>query len=541
MTLDWSGRRLTGYCSCPHRADGNFCKHLVALGLAVLAARPTSDDDAPATTEAHPATGSGVVDGAAAPPAANPATGSGAGTDGGAGDVVGEYLDGLGADALRELVREMASYSEEGVRALELRAVAATGDGAALAAELEREAAAVMRFGGFIDYWRSFDAAQEVDNFLDELEVQLDAGAPDAVAPALLKVTMRLRKVMERADDSSGALGMAAQRAVDLYARACREGSPDGVKLAKWLGKFRDESPGWPDVGLSGFVDAMGEKGLAAYRRGIAAIAKRMEGESGYVRYELDAMLLELADHDGDVDLAIRLLSEREHPQYEAIIDRLQASDRHREAMAWLERAIEAGRVSGSRMPGGGIFVDPGRAVDMFLADGREEDARALMWREFTGSPVPGNYEAWLAYADRMGFAEEGRAQAWEWVDSQPWRAGDAPIELALHVQDVSRAWEAYDRWGATFMAQKLADAVPQPRPLGALEIYGSLVEESLRNTGREAAVQTVGYLVRMLEFARMAGPAHVAAVDRKIREIRSEYKRRRALLEEMDQAGLPR
>jgi hypothetical protein len=36
-------------------------------------------------------------------------------------------------------------------------------------------------------------------------------------------------------------------------------------------------------------------------------------------------MLLELADHDGDVDRAVHLLAQREHPQYGAIVDRLRA------------------------------------------------------------------------------------------------------------------------------------------------------------------------------------------------------------------------
>jgi uncharacterized Zn finger protein len=36
VELDWSGRLPDGYCSCPHHSDGNFCKHLVAVGLATI-------------------------------------------------------------------------------------------------------------------------------------------------------------------------------------------------------------------------------------------------------------------------------------------------------------------------------------------------------------------------------------------------------------------------------------------------------------------------------------------------------------------------
>ncbi|MGV0872035.1 SWIM zinc finger family protein [Mycolicibacterium sp. XJ879] len=34
VELDWSGPLPDGVCTCPHNADGNFCKHLVAAGLA---------------------------------------------------------------------------------------------------------------------------------------------------------------------------------------------------------------------------------------------------------------------------------------------------------------------------------------------------------------------------------------------------------------------------------------------------------------------------------------------------------------------------
>jgi uncharacterized Zn finger protein len=31
VELDWSGPQPDGSCTCPHAADGHFCKHLVAV------------------------------------------------------------------------------------------------------------------------------------------------------------------------------------------------------------------------------------------------------------------------------------------------------------------------------------------------------------------------------------------------------------------------------------------------------------------------------------------------------------------------------
>ncbi|WP_083663251.1 SWIM zinc finger family protein [Actinomyces mediterranea] len=44
VTLRWNDDGVTGQCTCPHFADGNFCKHLVALGLAVVDAAHPIDE-----------------------------------------------------------------------------------------------------------------------------------------------------------------------------------------------------------------------------------------------------------------------------------------------------------------------------------------------------------------------------------------------------------------------------------------------------------------------------------------------------------------
>ncbi|GAA1506786.1 SWIM zinc finger family protein [Nocardioides humi] len=37
VDLSWADGSPDGSCTCPHYAEGNFCKHLVAVGLAVVA------------------------------------------------------------------------------------------------------------------------------------------------------------------------------------------------------------------------------------------------------------------------------------------------------------------------------------------------------------------------------------------------------------------------------------------------------------------------------------------------------------------------
>ena len=60
----------------------------------------------------------------------------------------------------------------------------------------------------------------------------------------------------------------------------------------------------------------------------MTALDRELADRDQFGRFEIDAMLLELADNDGEVDRAVGLLSQREHTQYGAIIHRLRAAGR---------------------------------------------------------------------------------------------------------------------------------------------------------------------------------------------------------------------
>jgi hypothetical protein len=512
VDLRWSRDGIDGECTCPDSATGNFCKHLVAVGLAVLdaAAAPTTD----------------------------------AGRSG-----VEQYLATLPAETLRELVVEMATFTETATRQLETRAALASGSDAHLRKELEQAASSVLGTGRWLDYRQSFGYATRIEGFLDELEHLLDQGAADTVAPSALRVATRVRKRLMHADDSSGVIGQAGQRAVELYARACREGTPDQAKLGRWLARFRNESPGWPIVTLDDFADALGVKGLTAYRKAVAAIGKRHAdqpvGEFG-VRFELDRMLLELADHDGDVDAAIAILGQGQHPQFVAIIDRLQAAGRDDEVITWLTRAVEADRVAVDRLGNGhnSYWLDADRAVQLFCAAGQQESAMALARDQLRRAPTPASYDFFLRTAARLERLEIERARVLAWLDADGWSTGQTPIVLALHEGDVERAWAAADRWGAGHAWQLLADAQPQPRPADALGLYGPALDDALLFPGRAEAQKAVAILKRMRQLAAAAdnldrSGRHVESLDDRIAEIRVTLRRRRALIEELDRAGL--
>lgn len=465
-------------------------------------------------------------------------TGGGSVPDEPSSSSVQQYLQSLDADQLRELVLHTAGFSEAAARDLEVRAALTTGDPTAVSAQLVGATRDALGARGFIDYRRSFEVAGEATRLLDELQSHLDSGAADTVQPALLKALTRLRTITQKADDSSGAIGDACQRAADLYARSCRERHPQPVKLAKWLAKFRADSPGWPQTVLADFVDAFDDAALLAYRKAVAALDVREAGKDHWHRFELDQMLLELADHDGDVDRAVALLQSGERPEYGAIIERLLAAGRRPEAIEFVDRAVADRRLH-SRA-GNSYILSTEDVARLYLDDGRADDALAVLRTEFAARPVPESYSLLGRIADELDRGDDERADAWDVAEEQAARLknGAVLIELALHEDDLDRAWAAADRFGPGARWESLARASADSRPGRAIDLYRQSLPDLLRHADNRSYQQVATRLVTMRELA--AGRGDTSSVDNEIRTIREEYRRRPSMMAALDRAGLP-
>ena len=504
VELDWSGALPDGSCTCPHHADGNFCKHLVATGLAAIdTGRVAVDDTASSTAEA----------------------------------ALQAAVQAMGVDELRELVMALAQRDGAVRRMLEVRATTAAGDDAQAKAEFETYVRNTLAFRGFVDYRRSFEVAEAASEMLDELENHLDSGAAEVVRPALLLALTRLRKILEQVDDSSGSIGDQCQRAADLYARACRLGQPDPVKLATWLVKFRADSPGWPHVVLADFVDAFDEQALGTYRRAVAALDRKLEGQNHWKRFEVDAMLLELADHDGDVDRAIHLLAQREeHPQYGAIVDRLRAAGRTEEAVAWIDRAVAEGRIS-SHGGGNEYWLSPDHVADTYKGLGRIDDAVAALRADFVRQPSVGAYRVLLDFAvgvDRVDIERSwAMDHARQLAASDRFAAGAVLVQLHMSDGDIDAAWQAADRYGPGWAWRELAVRGAKARPVDAADLYRPELEKDLRYPNSKLYPDIAARLATMAELYERGGRS--ADFASFIAQIRQDYGRRPSLMKALD------
>lgn len=501
VELDWSGSFLDGYCSCPHNADGNFCKHLVATGLAAIDSGRVVVED---TT--------GVIDAS-----------------------LQAVVQAMDVDELRELVLALALRDDGVRRTLELRAASASGDDAQAKAEYETYVQNALEFRGFIDYRETFGVAEAASAVLDELEDLVDSGAAEVARPALLRALTRLRTITEQSDDSSGYIGGQCQRAADLYARACRLGRPDPVKLATWLVKFRADSPGWPDLVLADFADTFDDKALKAYRRAVAALDKKLAGQTSG-RFEVDQMLLELADHDGDVDRAVQLLSEGDHPQFGAIVERLRAAKRTDEAVTWIDRAVAEGRLS-SHGGGNDYWLSPDDVAETYQKLGRIDDAVGVLRAEFDRRPSVENYCALRDFAASIDRADAERSwafdQATRLAATDRFAAGAVLVQLHLCELDIDAAWEAADRYGPGWAWRELADRGAAARPVAAADLYRPELEKDLRYPNSKIYPDIAARLAIMAKLYKKGGRS--ADFAEFMSQIRQEYGRRPALMRALD------
>ena len=186
---------LDGACSCPYGQSGAFCKHCVAVGLALLVGASLDRPDEPTKPKRE----------RQSRPKAD----------------LRAFLASVDTVELIDLLLELAAEDPALHRRLSLRAATA---GNVDATELRRIVNG-LRSRGFLDYSRSFGYARKANDVLDALD-GVAARHPAEVGPLYRLAVQHVTKTSEEADDSSGAIGDAAARAVDGYAAACRLAPP---------------------------------------------------------------------------------------------------------------------------------------------------------------------------------------------------------------------------------------------------------------------------------------------------------------------------
>ncbi|MFF0016197.1 SWIM zinc finger domain-containing protein [Streptomyces sp. NPDC005374] len=499
---------LIGECDCPYGLEGNFCKHLVALGLTLLAQReslPRQREEARSRMQDLDA-----------------------------------WLSALPKDDLLALVREQVSEDRQLRRRLELRAASARGDLTGVRARI-RELLDIGPFAqyGYVEYADARAYADQAAGAVSALDALVRSGrAADAVTVA--REAMRLlAEAGDSVDDSDGGLGQVGERLADAHLAACRAARPEPEELARWLvdhalGELDDSVT---EIDPLDYEDVLGEQGMAALRE------LAVEAWRGNRRGWAEKSLMErLAKVSGDVDTVIAVYASDLAPNgstHLVIAGELDAAGRADEALRWAERGLRETRDLAAVDT---ALVD--YLCDRYARAARPSDAVALRRDHFRARRTLLTYQqlrdaaqaADCRQAEREAALTLLRADAEQ--QREGWYGGPVLLDALLDDEDIDAAWQATADFGAAdrqWLA--LADKARADRPADALGVYLRLAEPLTQQTGNTVYERLVALLLSIRDCHRRLGtPDEFSAYAD---ALRTAQRRKRNLMRLMDEHGL--
>jgi hypothetical protein len=442
----WLGREddgLVGECGCPFGAEGNFCKHCVAVGLVLLSGgAPEPDAD------------------------------------------LGAYLRSLDQRELVELVLEQAGRDPGLYRQLVLRAGTT---GAPQVAVLRRQLDSALRVRGFVDDGYAVRAKDVLDTVRDLVE----AGHAAEARPLARHAVELLAEAMGAVDDPAGAVAGVCRRAVKLYARACAAARPNPAKLATWLFQLRLAWKTWPTIDIGDFAEPLGESGMAAYRTLVNDAWHTLPDDADPT--VLRGMREQLAKLSGDVDTLVDVLADGLPAvrAYRDIVGVLRAEGRLDEAVKWAERgAEETNDVSLTEL-----------LVECYLDAQRGDEAVELRKAELRSARTRLCYARLRETATRAQVWPELRSWALDVLAASP----PELVGALLDDGEVAEAWRAaveYDCVGVEVVRRRC-----ETHPDEVLSAYQELVSACLaRGGGRDCYREGAMLLREFAEVASGCG-----------------------------------
>jgi uncharacterized Zn finger protein len=512
LTLDAAAAQVVDYdCSCPfHEDQGAFCKHLVALGLALLR--------------------DGVEE-------SETAVGRRTKAD------IPTYLARFSHDALIALVLRLAADYPAVKQSLALQAAAAAPGGPDISV-FRQNLSRALHVRGSLQYDDVDDWAQEVETALGQIESLLAAGHGTAVIALAEQALTGVEAAMVRAEDSDGTLGSLLHAAQDLHLRACRVARPDPRALAAQL--YNWEQTGDGEVFLDAvqiYADVLGSEGLAEYERllkndwdALPALSPGMTNAYDSRRSRITGAMETLARASGDTDRLVAVLAHDLSSPYaflrigQVLLEAKRADD----ALRWAERGQTAYPFLDRRLT---EFL-----IERLRAAKRTEEAEAMAWKHFEESPTEESRYVFLRTFAKKQWAQwrvRALATVRAAVQSGPqntWARNDGSLVVRLLLnreKDVEAAWaeaQAFDCEEALWL--ELARRREPTAPQDAIKIYFQRIPTIIEHTGSDYS-EPVALLKRLEALLQNTEEAPIFCDF--VARLRTDFKRRRNFIRDID------
>jgi uncharacterized Zn finger protein len=503
-------------CTCPVGADGEFCKHCVAVGLKWLEA------------------------GQAKSP------GQGKAQQGVTMDDVRAYLLGQDKNALVEMLVDRAMEDDRLRQSLFIKA-AKKGAKKLDLATYRRAIDDAVELDGFVDYRSAYDYAHGIEEAVDSVQELLREGYATEVIELAEYALKAVEEAMGSVDDSNGEMGSILERLQEIHYQACKKAKPDPEALARRLFEWELRTHYDTFYGAAEtYAVPLGKKGLAVYQQLAEAEWTKVpelgpgrdDPEKYGKRFRITHIMETLARQTGNVETVVavkkRDLSLAYH--YLQIAETYKSARQHDLALEWAER---------------GIKTFPERTdsrLREFLAEEyhrrkRHDEAMALIWAEFTESPSLEQYKKLKAHAERIGQWEPWREKALDYLRSQiagakserqrnrwPWyhKADHSElVRIFLWEKDLEGAWrEAQEGGCSNDLWLDLAAKREKEHPEDALPIYQGQIDPTLDRKNNEAYRDAIGLLRKVRELMVRLG--REAEFTNSLDKVRASHKPKR-------------
>jgi hypothetical protein len=428
-------------------------------------------------------------------------------------------------DDLRAIVGKAAERHEDVARAVRLAASRRSGDLSQLRAEIDRG----LRTSRYLGYRESGGWAMKARPITEAIGDAV-ASSPTVELVALIERAIgHVVKVILKADDSDGMIGDVARELLDLHARACDAGSADPIKLARWMVRFRSDDQDFFEVDPVRYASALGELGLAAYRREVKERIAPGSSESFAVKYAQER----LAVLDGDAEGIVRLLGgDLSQPyQFIRVAEAMVELGRDDDVLAWATRGI-------AESSGWQVAQLYDIAAGIRTRRGQPEELLQLRRAQHQQMPSSSTYGLLHRAAQECGMwpTEHSGALA---VLAEHDRGGlvdvllaDGEPESAWQVPGEHPEWDpGAQRW------LRLAEAREPSAPSDSFAVYLRLADVELETTGRAAYVRATAILEKAARAAKAAD--RQAEFAEHLAALRDAHRRRPTFLAALDKARL--
>ena len=511
-------------CSCPHAADGYFCKHAVALGLAWL-------DQAKDVRQSSAASGRKKR----RDPWRDIKT----------------YLDRQPANTLVEFLLEVAERDKRLYQSLLLKAERSAVGGGNVAKTFRQAIDKATRIHGFVDWREAATFAGDMEPLVESMAELLKLDTAALLVELAEYAVEKLENSLEQIDDSNGEIGSMVHGLGDLHLQACIMAMPDPAALAQRLFVLETTLPMgvWSFDALT-YRDVLGETGLRRYRELAQAQWRKLKprdakGDFDSVRFKVTRIMERLAEASGDIEELVAIKSnDLSHGyRYLEIAEIWAKAQQPALALEWAERGLQAfPHHPDNRLRD---FL-----VAAYLKRKRNDEALQLTWIQFEEQPSLGNYQKLHAVAAKLGFWPAQRKRALAWLTETasrrssshagrghrlfPMAHGSVRMEIALWEDDLDAAWqEAQSGLCSRNLLVSLAEKLESSRPDDAISLYQRVIPPIIEQTNNAAYAEAI-MLIRKAG-GLMKTQRRSAAFADYLTELRVRYKPKRNFIKLLD------